>query len=518
MASEADKPKSAPASTRVSIPDDPSVRIRIGRYELFERIASGGMATVYFGRLMGGAGFKRAVALKRLHPHLAGEQRFVSMLRDEARLASRIKHRSVVPVLDVVEVAGELLLVMELVEGPSLGDLLQALRDKGEPMPLPICGGILRGVLAGVRAAHEAKDESGVLLELVHRDISPANVILGVDGIARVADFGIAKARGRVNTTHDGSLKGNFGYMAPEQAKRKPVTPRTDLYAVGVLLWECVTGKRMHGDDEPAAILTRMLYEEPMAPSELRDVSPDVDALVKKALAKEPNDRFQNAAEMSDAIGAALGTAGPEEVARFLKQHLPEHLASLRARIERVENAPMADDITGPLQPVSIPAASEVAPENGGRVTAVVHDISIAPPPRGKPRWIAPAALIAVAIGGGALLASRRAPAPIAPATASPAEPPAAPAKTIETIKTAAAPLQNAPPATASASPEPSAAPADVAALAKAPESKGTRRKPPRTNDKTKSPPAATSTTAPAAQNPPTKSPTGLEGIPGERE
>ncbi len=530
MASRADGIRSGRSGgSSGSVVDDDALpagtRLRIGRYELFERIASGGMATVYFGRLMGSGGFKRAVALKRLHPHLASEKRFAAMLRDEARLASRIRHRSVVPVLDVVEVGEddhhELLLVMELVEGVALGALLNHLRDRGLVMPLPVIGGIMRGVLAGLRAAHESTDETGAPLDLVHRDVSPANVLIGTDGIARVADFGIAKARGRVQSTDDGRLKGNFAYMAPEQAKRKPVTPRADLYGAGVVMWECITGKRMHPDDEPAAILTRMLYEEPMAPSEVRDVSPEVDALVKKALAKEPDDRFANAVEMSEAVGRVLGTSGPEDVARFLREHMSEELKSLRERIERVESAPvLEEDITGPRLPSSLAAAAAEPSENGGRVTAVVHDISIPPAPKTRSRWVAPAAVIGIAIGAGAFAASRRTEIPPAvatpPSTSDPVVAPLATTAPTTTSASAAAPVASpittaAAPSSASAASATSAAPAQVASAE--PKRPKPAAKPPK--PRVEGAPATSSPT-PAPPAPP--APAGLEGIPRERE
>ncbi len=391
------------ASAEASPPDDDdapeplreSVLLRIGRYELFDRIASGGMATVYLGRVVGDAGFRRTVALKRLHPHLAQEKSFVAMLRDEAHLASRIRHRSVVPVLDVVDTGTELLLVLEFVEGVSLGALMTRLRERGVPMPLDLACGILRGVLAGLGAAHAATDESGAPLDLVHRDVSPQNVLLGKDGIVRIVDFGIAKARGRLQTTDDGRLKGNFAYMAPEQARRKPVTAGADLFAAGVLAWEMLTGRRMHPDDDAAAVLTRVLYESPMRVSEFRDVSEAVDAVVAKALAKEPEARFRTAAEMSEAFGAALGTAGPGAVAAFLREHVGDELTALRRRIERVEGA---DRLSSEPPVAPTPDAAAVAP----RVTEVVDAPALPAPTRQGRRLVA---LVVSAAVGGLLLA-----------------------------------------------------------------------------------------------------------------
>ncbi len=506
-------------------------QFRIGRYELFDRIAAGGMATVYFGRVVGGAGFRRAVALKRLHPHLAKEKTFVSMLRDEARLASRIRHRSVVPVLDVVEAEGELLLVLELVEGPSLGAVLTKLRESGELMPLPIVSGILRAVLSGLAEAHVAKDELGVSLELVHRDVSPQNVIIGVDGIARVLDFGIAKARGRIHTTDDGKLKGNFAYMAPEQAKRKAITARADLYAVGILFWECVTGRRMHPDDDAAAILTRVLYEEPPIPSDYRDLAPEVDAFLKKSLAREPEGRFASASEMSDAIGKVLGTAGPDDVARYLRTHMAEELVLIRARIERVENAaPMSEggDVRAKLASLS---GGSLVPQQGSgsesppRVTTVAHDVPVpAPPARGR-SWMVPAAALGIAVFSGAFAASRRE-TDFSTATSSKVAPTIAPASAAR-APSPVEPAHEAPLASASsASSASTVAPAasSTSATSSAPAVPSQKPRPQVGKARPSRPAPVSKPTPPTPSEGPTTSPTpgqtqtGLEGIPRDRE
>src|SRR5580700_4657373 len=164
----------------------------IGRYAIFGKIASGGMASVHFGRLLGAAGFSRTVAIKRLHPHLADEPEFLSTLIDEARLAARIHHPNVVPTLDVESAEGELLVVMEYVRGESLARLLRAESARGRRLPLSIASAIVIGALHGLHAAHEATSDRGAPLGIVHRDVSPHNILVGVDGMARVIDFGVA--------------------------------------------------------------------------------------------------------------------------------------------------------------------------------------------------------------------------------------------------------------------------------------------------------------------------------------
>ena len=217
----------------------------VGDYELYDCIASGGMASVHWGRLRGAAGFSRVVAIKKLHGQFARDPEMVAMFLDEARLASRVRHPHVVSVLDVVEDQGEVLLVMEYVPGETLS------RESRAPPTLvvatspAIASAILHGVLEGLHAAHEALDKRGQPLMLVHRDVSPQNILVGTDGMAHLLDFGIAKASGRAQVTRDGSIKGKLAYMAPEQLQSQPVSRATDIYGASVVLWELLTGKRL---------------------------------------------------------------------------------------------------------------------------------------------------------------------------------------------------------------------------------------------------------------------------------
>ena len=193
-------------------------RREVGRYVLFDAIAAGGMASIHLGRLRGAAGFNKTVAIKRLHTHLLADREFVTSFIDEARLASRIQHPNVVPMLDVLEADGELLLVMEYVHGLSFARVFRTLAAAGKRAPVAVVTvAIVADALHGLHAAHEATDERGEPLHIIHRDVSPQNMLVGADGGARILDFGIAKARGRLGGTASGVLKGKLGYMAPEQ-------------------------------------------------------------------------------------------------------------------------------------------------------------------------------------------------------------------------------------------------------------------------------------------------------------
>ncbi|MCW5837256.1 MAG: serine/threonine protein kinase, partial [Labilithrix sp.] len=227
---------------------------QVGRYALGAPIARGGMATLHLGRLVGSAGFARTVAIKRLHRHLCADPSFLDAFADEARLAARIRHPNVVPTLDVVSTEasaaapGELLLVMEYVDGESLSALA---RQAKAPLPPPIVVAIVSEMLHGLHSAHEARSEDGQPLGIVHRDVSPQNVLVGADGVARLVDFGIARATGvrRGSSTGEGDLKGKLAYMAPEQIRREPVTRKTDIFAAGIVLWELLTGRRLFSSD-----------------------------------------------------------------------------------------------------------------------------------------------------------------------------------------------------------------------------------------------------------------------------
>jgi serine/threonine-protein kinase len=202
----------------------------LGQYAIWGTLARGGMATVYLAERRGALGFRRFVALKRLHAELVRDSEFVAMFIDEARLAARIHHPNVVPIIDVASADGELLLVMEYVEGASLAMLQEACVARGTPIPLAICARLALDVLHGLHAAHEAKDEQARPLGIIHRDISPQNILVGTDGVARVIDFGVAKAAGRKQVTTEGQLKGKLAYMAPEQILGQNVTPSADVF------------------------------------------------------------------------------------------------------------------------------------------------------------------------------------------------------------------------------------------------------------------------------------------------
>lgn len=311
---------------------------RLGRYLLLAKLGSGGMAAVYLARQSGPAGFMRRVAIKRLHPHLADDPAFATMFVDEVRLASCIRHPNVVSALDVLVEGGELALVMDYIEGGSLAQLQRSAREAGRKMPPALVARVAIDVLDGLQAAHEACDERGEPLGIVHRDVSPHNVMVGADGVARLVDFGVAKATGRTQmTTESGQVKGKFAYMAPEQGGQRGVGPRCDLYSVAVILWELLVGRRLFEGEGEAALISRALNEGVVPPSKAGEVPAGFDAIVLRGLAADPNERFDDARAMARAIEQACTPAPAWQLSEWVTSLIGPELEARRQRVLEFE-------------------------------------------------------------------------------------------------------------------------------------------------------------------------------------
>jgi serine/threonine-protein kinase len=312
----------------------------IGRYVIGAEIASGGMATVHLGRIVGAGGFARIVAIKRLHERYARDPEFVSMFLDEARLAARAPHPNVVSALDVVSADGEVVLVMEYVRGESVAQLARAAAGARESIPIGIAVGVIAGVLSGLHAAHEAKTERGQPLGIVHRDVSPQNVLVGVDGVARVLDFGIAKATYRLHFTKDGRLKGKLRYMAPEQLRRDDVDRRSDVYSASVVLWEMLTGRSLFASDDPGRLIEAILAANIVSPRSLRPELPEaLERIVLRGLADRPEDRFPTALAMAEALEGAAVAATPREIGAWVLDKARLTLEAHAAKIGALEGS-----------------------------------------------------------------------------------------------------------------------------------------------------------------------------------
>ncbi len=320
------------------------------------------MATVHLGRLLGPVGFSRTVAIKRLHAQYASDPEFVSMFHDEARVAARIRHPNVVPTLDVVSADGELFLVMDYVPGESIARLSRAVRERRETFPLRVLAAVVAGVLHGLHSAHEAHDEQGRPLGIVHRDVSPQNVLVGSDGVPRVLDFGVAKAAGRMQTTKDGQIKGKLAYMPPEQLRGAPVSRQTDIYAVGVMFWELMTAERLFPGDNEGAIVAQILDGDIEAPTrrllrERRIAGGDpmlralqaLDEVVLRAVSSRPEQRFATAREMAMQIERRCPIATASEVGDWVEHVAGSVLASRAQMVAEIERSgsPLTREATG---------------------------------------------------------------------------------------------------------------------------------------------------------------------------
>lgn len=319
---------------------------KLGPYELVGQLASGGMATVFLARRAGLGGFSRYVAIKRLRPELSRSSAFLAMLMDEARLAARIHHPNVAATLElsdagddastsILDDQGQFYLVMEYVEGGSLLDLVSRSASRSEVLPPKVVVRIVLDALAGLHAAHELRDDQDAPIDLVHRDLSPHNLMIGLDGCTRVVDFGLARAASRLTKTAVGTLKGKLAYMAPEQLHQRPLDRRADLFSVGVVLWEGLSGERLFRADTDVGTIERVLRGEiPSLRTALPWLSEALDRAVMKALAREPDARFQTAEEMSLAISEAAEEAAlmgsRREVGACVARLLGDDLAARR--------------------------------------------------------------------------------------------------------------------------------------------------------------------------------------------
>lgn len=452
---------------------DSNFRQQLDRYELVGELASGGMATVFLGRIGGVGGFQRFVAIKRLHPHLAHEQEFIEMFVDEARLAASIHHPNVVPILDIGASDQGYYLVMEYIEGDTLARLLARAASQGERLPIPIALRILLDTLAGLHAAHELRDEKDELLGVVHRDVSPQNILVGVDGTSRITDFGVAQAASRLTTTRGGQLKGKLAYMAPEQARGQTIDRRSDVFATGTVLWEVLAGRRLFRADADAETLNRVLFE-PIP--RLRDVDPAVpaalDAVAARALERDPDKRYATCFEFADALERAARatrlTASARDVAAYVQsvlgQEIQQQREAVRAWVAASEPSRMStpDRLTPPplftadsTRPGSSVSAASITirHEDPGRLGRHARpDAEDRSSPRRNALWVGVGAASAfLVLGVFGIFWTRSAPPPTieaspASAAAPEASPGESPSPPVPAAPSAAQPVQTPPP------------------------------------------------------------------------
>ncbi|HEY6562843.1 MAG TPA: serine/threonine-protein kinase [Polyangiaceae bacterium] len=511
----------------------------LGRYELIAELASGGMGTVYLARHAGQRGFQRLFAAKVLHPHLSAESEFVDMLHDEALLAARIHHPNVVAVVDIGSEDARHYVVMEYVEGPAFA-ILYGRSAKNRPVGVVLS--ILIDALEGLHAAHTLTDDYGEPVGLVHRDVSPQNVLVSADGIARITDFGIAKARSRITSTQPGTRKGKLQFMAPEQVMGWEVDRRADIWAAGVMLWTTLTGQNLFKADTDAATLHNLLSSTVPVPSSQGTKPPEcLDAIILRALERDQEKRFSSALEMADALRTAAAKndllATRHEVASWVSELFGNDLERRRQAIRQAQQATydesshvsrvVALPVLPPLAPTPTPAPFAGVPEGATAPSLRKAEAGVSLPPEalsqrhvmelsapaGNARPLRRHALkiaVACALAGGIAWASQAKLAPEPRAEQQSA--PAAPRQPIEPAVTAAAP-PTAPPETAIPDSEPTAAEprASVADEKRAP--RLYRRARPRAVTAVTSTPASAASPSPVVAPPPKAAKSGDDGF-----
>jgi len=372
---------------------------------------------VYLARTRGVAGFEREVALKLVHAHLRGDEESRLHLLEEARLAARIRHPNVVSVTEVDADAVGVFLVMDYVEGEALSGLVRMLRDHNHRLPTRLIARIMNDALAGLHAAHELRDKQNQLVGLVHRDFSPQNILVSIEGVARLADFGVAKAASRTVRTKTGLVKGKVAYMSPEQARGHRVDRRCDVWAAGVVVWELVTGRKLYDHEDDVATLLSVVTEEPPRLAQvLQGVPASLDEAVSYALTSDVTRRCPSAETLRCMLESAWdecgGMATPAELGAFVRQTVGHRLAERRTLTLRGRSSSSPDltvpGSSAPLTPGTDPELP--APREDGTKTAISAAVPAAEQrstPSPTPAWRRPwgvgvaaaAAVAAVALG-----------------------------------------------------------------------------------------------------------------------
>jgi len=277
------------------------------RYRVLDRLASGGMAEVFLAESAGIEGFKKRVAIKKVLPHLSEKKRFIAMFLDEARLSANLTHSNVAQVFDIGVGDNAYFIVMEYVDGSDLKAVIEFIRKTKRPFPVEVAVYIAEKICDGLAYAHEAKNPEGQPLRIVHRDVSPANVLITKYGEIKIVDFGLAKATSQLEKSEPGIVKGKFGYLSPESTQGLEVDARTDVFAVGIILWEILAQKRLFlGEND---LQTVMLVREAVVPSLAslnKDVPPELEKIINRALARDPEKRYQSARELGRALNGLL--------------------------------------------------------------------------------------------------------------------------------------------------------------------------------------------------------------------
>src|SRR6185295_12244166 len=341
------EPANSLATQRIPVFTEEADDRRFGQYTLLERIAVGGMAEVWKARMCGLEGFQKTVAIKKILPHMTHNSEFVSMFIDEAKLAAQLSHPNIIHIYDLGKIANDYFIAMEYVEGRDLRTIGNLARQKRLPIPVGLSLLIAHHLAGALDHAHHKRDFEGRALGLVHRDVSPQNVLISRDGDIKLCDFGIAKAVTQAGQTQIGALKGKLQYMSPEQAWGRSVDARSDIFSLGTLLFEMLTGERLFAGDSEISVLESVREGKVKSPREIDpSISAEIDSIARRALAHDPADRFQSAGEMEQRLGAVL----------YEQKPTPSH-TDLAAYVRRLEEAPIPEEAPAPAASMPSPPA-----------------------------------------------------------------------------------------------------------------------------------------------------------------
>jgi TonB family protein len=439
-----------PAAPAAIEEEEPTDGIKFGQYVLLEKIATGGMAEVWKARMRGVEGFQKIVAIKKILPHLSDNQDFVEMFVDEAKLAAQLNHNNIIHIYDLGKIQSSYYIAMEYVDGFDLKTILKRAEERGTPMQIELALFVASKIAAALDYAGRKHDFEGRELSLVHRDVSPQNVLISEEGDIKLCDFGIAKAASKASHTQAGALKGKLQYMSPEQAWGRSIDKRSDIFALAAVLFEMLTARKLFGGDNELSILEQVREARVTPPSQINDeVTPEIDKIVLKALQKDPANRYQTAGEMERDINAVLYSFRPTPTAADLAIFMhrlsgPEPVHTHSPFEETHHDEPAANELrpVTPVVPAAAAAATVPAMPAWQAPAAAATPAAHPPPPRPAKKGlpIVPIAIAAVvllaAIGYFAMRGSKSS--TTAPVTAAPINV-AAPA-TVTTATSTAAP------------------------------------------------------------------------------
>ncbi|MFO0723508.1 MAG: serine/threonine-protein kinase [Myxococcota bacterium] len=345
---------------------------KFGKYILLDRINVGGMAEVFRGKQFGVEGFARLVALKRILPNIAKDEEFIEMFVDEAKLAVQLQHANIAQTLDLGNVDGRYYISMEYVSGTDLRTIWDRARRRNRLLPIAMSCYLVMKACEGLDYAHRKKDEVGKEIGLVHRDVSPQNILVSFEGEVKVVDFGIALARHKVSKTQAGVLKGKFGYMSPEQVRGAELDHRSDIFAAGIMLWEMLVGDRLFLGESDFSTLEKVRNVEMVPPTHFnKNLAPQVERVVMKALAKSRDDRYRYASEMAEDLQRYLFASNQPfartDLSRYMHQHFADEMKQEQERLERYRDIAESDfdgevvpNVQG-LNPNDIPTGAQIS-------------------------------------------------------------------------------------------------------------------------------------------------------------